>query len=806
MTTTPAEQHENHRKSPNDDFYNAALKHLPIYIFAQDKDLRYTAFIAPSMTNQPTMVGKTDHEVFTKADAEHLTHYKRYVLRTGRSQHLGIDLDFSGMHRVFDLTLEPLRNEHGNINGLAGAAMDITAQVKAKQTLEEANIRLRSTLESITNAYIAVDFEMRILQINSIAENSLFHQPAERVIGHNLWEFISEKPGPSLYQIYLDTLRKGESTQFEYQTNDKAQWWELHAYPHTDRVDLFLRDITIRKSADQLREQLMAQLESEGATLQALVNNAPEGIAMADHAGHTLVINPAAQRLYTRPISPGPPDESTANPQFSTPDGKLLGLNEHPLAHSALFGVMHVNEEMCMRWPDGQHRDLLVNTAPVFDSHGNISGAVGVMQDITERKATEQALQTNLAYVQELYNTTRSIGLAQIPEDVLHVLVNTSYLKGCQYAMAGVFNKTWRNGDDPPESWRVIAVNSVAEMPLQVLGKEYKLDQRWLVTANIGQQPFCAADISTEPTRGDVKWTLATALNARSLITLPLITGGACYGLLCFYYDHTSCLTADDARHVRGLADQAATAIHNMRLLEAEARARQEAEQANDLRLRFLAMISHELRTPLTSIKGFASTLLAEDVSWDASTQHDFIKTIDQEADKLTDMIDQLLDLSRLESGTLRIDPLPVMVSDLLINVRSQLDTLTQNHILNVQIPEVLPSVRADRQRIAQVLGNLVSNAAKYSPAGSTITITAHHAGLFIVFAVTDQGMGISPADQARLFTPFQRGSDMRAQRIKGAGLGLTICKGLVETHGGRIWVEHSDPSGTTISFTLPVA
>jgi signal transduction histidine kinase len=98
-----------------------------------------------------------------------------------------------------------------------------------------------------------------------------------------------------------------------------------------------------------------------------------------------------------------------------------------------------------------------------------------------------------------------------------------------------------------------------------------------------------------------------------------------------------------------------------------------------------------------------------------------------------------------------------------------------------------------------------VNNAAKYSPAGSTITITARQAGAFIVFDVTDQGMGISPVDQTRLFTPFQRGSDMRAQRIKGAGLGLTICKGIVETHGGTIRVERSDPSGTTISFTLPV-
>lgn len=805
MTTTSSEHHENHRKSPNDDFYSAALKHLPIYIFAQDKDLRYTAFIAPSLATPPAVLGQTDFELVSKADAEHLIHYKRYVLRTGRSQHLGIDIGFSGEHHVFDLTLEPLYDAEGNISGVTGAAMDITAQVKAKQALEETNTRLRTTLESITDAYIAADYETRILQVNSIAENNVFHLPAERVIGRPLWEFTAETPGVSIYQRYLDQLLKGESTQFEYHTRDQMHWWEVHAYPHLDRIDLFMRDITLRKRDDQQREQLLAQLESERAKLETLVNNAPEGIAMADHEGRTIVINPAAQQLYTRPIPYGQTDESSATPQFSTSDGKPLAPQDIPLAHSALHGVMHVNVEMSMRWPDGQHRDLLVNTAPIIDSRGNISGAVGVLQDITTRKVTEQTLQTTLSHMQELYNTTRDIGLAHTPQDVLEVLVNTRYLKGCRHAIVGIFNRTWVDNNDPPESVQIIASYSAGDVQIQTLGQAYKLDRHWLATAHIDQQPFCVPDIDTEPNRGDTQWAVAMSLKVRSLITLPLITGGTCYGLLCFYYDHTSQLAPDDARHIRGLADQAAAAIHNMRLLEAEARARQEAERANDLRLRFLAMISHELRTPLTSIKGFASTLLADDVSWDATSQHDFIQTIDQEADKLTDMIDQLLDLSRLESGTLRIDPQSSLVSDLFAAARSQLNTLSKDHTLDIRIQEDLPRVRADRQRIAQVLGNLVSNAAKYSPAGSTITITARQAGSFIIFDVTDQGMGISPADQARLFTPFQRGSDMRAQRIKGAGLGLTICKGLVETHGGTIRVERSDPSGTTIAFTLPV-
>ena len=521
--------------------------------------------------------------------------------------------------------------------------------------------------------------------------------------------------------------------------------------------------------------------------------------------GIRFLINPAAQQLYTRPIPYGQPDEDSAAPQFSTQEGTPVSAEDFPLANSALHGVMHVNVEMGMRWPDGQQRDLLINTAPIIDSHGTLNGAVGVLQDITKRKSTEQALQASLAHVQELYNISRNIGLAHTPQDVLEVLVNTSFLKGCRHAIVGIFNRTWVDNDDPPESIKIIATYSAEGPAIPTLGNDHPTDRHWLATEHIGQQPFCVPEINTEPNKGIDEWTLAAALKMRSLITVPLITAGACFGLITFYYDHPSQLTPDNARHVQSVADLAAATIHIQRLLEAEARARQEAEHANDLRLRFLAMISHELRTPLTSIKGFASTLLAQDVSWDATSQHDFIRTIDQEADKLTDMIDQLLDLSRLESGTLRIDPQTIQVSDLFATARSQLDTLTVNHTLQIQIEEGLPRVRADRQRIAQVLGNLVSNAAKYSPAGSSITIHVHRTGSFVVFDVTDQGMGIPPADQAKLFTPFQRGSDIRAQRIKGAGLGLTICKGLVETHGGVIWVERSDSTGTTLSFSLPI-
>lgn len=224
--------------------------------------------------------------------------------------------------------------------------------------------------------------------------------------------------------------------------------------------------------------------------------------------------------------------------------------------------------------------------------------------------------------------------------------------------------------------------------------------------------------------------------------------------------------------------------------------------EANAAKTRFLAMVSHELRTPLTSIKGFASTLLADDVEWDADSQRDFIVTIAEEADKLHELVEQLLDASRLQSGRLQISPSPCSIHDVLAVAKAQIDTLAAAHDLRLEIASGLPALEADPRRIAQVLSNLVSNAAKHSPPGSPITIKAYSASDVVRVDVIDRGKGIPEEARDHVFEAFQQLVDDNSD---GAGLGLAICKGLIEAHGGRIWIAETSPAGTTMSFTLPL-
>jgi signal transduction histidine kinase len=258
---------------------------------------------------------------------------------------------------------------------------------------------------------------------------------------------------------------------------------------------------------------------------------------------------------------------------------------------------------------------------------------------------------------------------------------------------------------------------------------------------------------------------------------------------------------------LQGLVDEVAMGIYNFILLKTEAQARQEAEKANNLKLKFLAMISHELRTPLTSIKGFSTSLLADDVEWKPENQRDFIETINVEADKLSDLIEQLLDLSRLEAGTMRINQRQVEWSQVLLTSMAQLNALTINHHLVIdETQSDLPALDVDVVRVSQVITNLVSNSVKYSPQNSTITISTEKlSDQFIKVSVLDEGMGIPPEARRRVFEVFQQ-LEYERRSTQGAGLGLAICRGLIEAHGGRIWVDDHTGDGTTLSFTLPIA
>jgi len=222
--------------------------------------------------------------------------------------------------------------------------------------------------------------------------------------------------------------------------------------------------------------------------------------------------------------------------------------------------------------------------------------------------------------------------------------------------------------------------------------------------------------------------------------------------------------------------------------------------ELDEFKTTLLAAVGHELRTPLAAIKGYASTLLQEDVTWPPADQRHFLQTISGEADRLARLVSNLLDLSRQEAGLLLLNRVPTRVQYLVLETIEQLGHLEA--MLSVHIPDDLPLVNTDSARIEVVLHNLVANALVYG--AGEVCISAERRNDVIVISVSDNGPGIALDELPHVFERFYRAQHGRQRHSSGTGLGLTICKAFIEAHGGAIWVE-SRVQGTTISFSLPL-
>lgn len=344
------------------------------------------------------------------------------------------------------------------------------------------------------------------------------------------------------------------------------------------------------------------------------------------------------------------------------------------------------------------------------------------------------------------------------------------------------------------------------DFPAGAEGTIWPLDRGIVSRVMRTRQPDLVNDVSID------RDYIPSLRSAQSQLTIPMLSGGAINAILLLEKDRQPRLGLVEMSFAQRLAEHASIAITNAQLYA-------ELTRANESKSEFVSFVAHELKTPMTSIKGFTDLLLSGVAGKPSEQQGSFLGTIRSNIDRMNTLVSDLNDVTKLQTNNLHMEFAPVdfrnVVTETLRPLHKQIEDKHQS--LNMLIPEPLPPILADQNRLIQVLTNLVSNAYKYTPPEGEITLRAevqqttldpkgHDLGPSLHISVKDTGIGMSEEDLAKLFTPYFRSENPLTREQPGTGLGLTITRGIVMRHNGNIWLESKLNEGTIFHFTVPLA
>jgi len=343
----------------------------------------------------------------------------------------------------------------------------------------------------------------------------------------------------------------------------------------------------------------------------------------------------------------------------------------------------------------------------------------------------------------------------------------------------------------------------------------YEQDVLWpLQDGLIGQAVSTGETILTPDVTQNVHYRALTP-DMRAQLTVPIkredaergpgarITG--VIGVIALESDQNDTFDENSAALIERLADHAAIAIENARLFQI-------VQQANDAKTDFISFVSHELKQPMTSMQGYID-LLAKEIGGPLNDQQQqFLRIVRNNVERMNRLVQDLLDVSRIESGRLRLDMGRIVPEEIVSEAVQafEQEIAAKQQTLQVVLPPSLPTVNGDRGRLIQVLTNLVSNANKYTPEQGQIVVSAevwnNNGEDYVRWSVQDNGIGMKPDEVSRLFTKYFRGSDAAVRSVQGTGLGLVITRSIVEMHSGHVMVESAYQQGSTFSFAIPIA
>ena len=564
---------------------------------------------------------------------------------------------------------------------------------------------------------------------------------------------------------------------------------------------LGLGGVAVSRVQDRLSESLVRQVRRT----EAMIGGMSDGVLLVDGEGKSVFINPAGQRLLGKSEVGVPIFQQSEVYGLRDEHGRLLDPRELPAAQALSTGRL-VQDVTVLIARDGGERVSVSMSATPLREDGQTSGVVVTFRDITERRALEEQMQMQMQRAQILADAGAFFSANIDPQWVTQAIAErTAEVLGDWAAVI------LRTGE------KELTAASIYHRDLSSLGLAWSYIYRQPLTVGegiIGQvvsqgYPAMMTDVPRTLDLTSAGAYHASPVKLASLLVLPLRapTRREMIGALVIAAnDPERAMTDDKLPLAEILAERAALAIENARLYTEQVDARRKVEDLSRLKDEFLSIASHELRTPVTSIKGYTQLAKMLIKEGDLGTSEEYLDIALDQIDRMSRLILELLDVSRIETGRLEIRREPIVWPSFVHDVVQRHHTAVSDRRFHVSVPDARKVVTGDRDRLEQVLGNLLENAVKYSPEGSDVTVTVDDRGDSLVTAVCDRGIGI-PADELnQVFERFHRGRQVSSTNYGGLGLGLYITKQIIERHGGSIWVESKEGQGTTFFFMLPAA
>ncbi len=667
-----------------------------------------------------------------------------------------------------------------------GTALDITERKWAEQALRRSEEQSRNILESIDDGFLALNQHWQFTYINQSAE-ALLARASGDLIGKDFWQEFSGFSGSEFEQMYRGVMRERVARSLTAFYPDHERWYEVRTYPAANGITIYFRDVTEKIQAEEALRASETALRASEDRFRLMVESAKEyAIFTLDLNGSITSWNAGAERL------------------LGYQEAEIIGRDAHILYTSEDNERGRADWEMQTARTQGQavnecwHRRKDGSrfwgsglVMPLQTEAGIMQGFVKIMQDKTKQRQAEQRFRL-------LYDTTSDLLATEQPLTLMH---NLFAKLSAQLELDCYYNYMVKEKDNC-QILHLSNYEGISDAEAQSL-EWIELGQYLcgLVAQKRQQIVFDQTQLSSHPNAQ-----LVCAVGITAYAGQPLIVHGRLLGTLSFASRTRNHFTPGEINLLQSTCDQMAIALERTNLITSIQQQAEQLQRANQLKDEFLAVLSHELRSPLNPILGWARLLQTGKLN--AERQADALATIERNAKLQSQLIEDLLDISRIMQGKLSLTVAPInltfVISSALETVR--LAASAKNIKIVLDLDNTIAPISGDAVRLQQVVWNLLTNAVKFTPHSGQVTIGLRQVDRLAQIRVIDTGKGIAPNFLPHVFEYFRQEDGSTTRRFGGLGLGLAIVRQIVEMHGGTVKAESKgENQGATFIVQLPL-